>query len=182
MNNTDLLIQQTVLKYMKTQDINSIKVSLISKDLKISRSTFYQYYDSVFSVLQKIEDDFFIKLENIAVMFWHYPLNKRYLTEPHPINLKVLCFLKNHQELFSILFGPYGDFMFQIRVQNMIQCHLLPPRILEQLYPKHTELVASYKIGGHLRQISYWLNNLELATTEEMAIITYQDMFGDVLK
>ena len=182
MNNTQYLIQQKLLEFMKTKDIHEIKVKHLTDALHISRSTFYQYYDSAFGVLQDIEDVFFEKLQNIAALFWHYPLDKCYLTEPHPINLKVLRFLRDQQAIYSVLFGAHGDVVFQSRVQNMIQYHLLPPRMMTNLYPKHTELVSAYKVGGHLRQISFWLENLSLATPEEMALITYKDMFGDVLK
>lgn len=179
MNNTKLLIQDKLLEFMKTQDIHTIKVKHLADSLGISRSTFYLYYDSVFSVLQDLEDDFFEQLQNIAALFWHYPLDKRYLNEPHPINLKVFNLLKKHQERFTILFGPHGDPVFQTRVNSMIQHHLCPMRIMKTLYPNHTELIVSYKIGGHLRQINCWLKNPHLATEKEMAIITYRDMFGD---
>ena len=94
MKNAKKLIRKQVLEALKTTDIHNVQVKAITDAIGISRSTFYIYYDSAYSVLQDIEDEFFNGLQAANASFWYYPLKKEYMTEPHPILLNVLRYLK----------------------------------------------------------------------------------------
>ncbi len=179
MRNAKTQIQNIVIKQLKTQDINTIKVKMIVDALKISRSTFYLYYDSVFAVLQDIEDSYFDNLKNIADMFWSYPPNKSYLTQPHPIIHQVLTYLYNHQDISMVLWGPHGDEMFKLRCKKMIMQSFYPPHIYA---PSHTEeeyFIVTFMVGGHLEMINRWLNEGCIYPLEDMVLLTYRLMFGN---
>lgn len=52
-------IRDTFWDLLSTKDINQIHVKEITEILGINRSTFYLYYDSIYDILQEIEDNFF---------------------------------------------------------------------------------------------------------------------------
>ena len=51
-------IQETLLNALQTKNINQVTVSQLCAEAKCARSTFYLYYDSVYAVLQEIEDEY----------------------------------------------------------------------------------------------------------------------------
>lgn len=181
MNNIKSRIQSQLLEMLKTQSLYTIKVRALVDSLHIGRSTFYLYYDSVYSVLQDIEDSFFRDLDAITSPFWQYPLEQKYLSEPHPVLLKALEFLDAHRELSLVLWGPYGDLMYQARCKKMLQKNIFPEHIAKALYPENTWLIVSYKVGGHLEALRYWRSKETDISINEMTVKSYQMLFGDVL-
>ncbi|HHT55978.1 MAG: TetR/AcrR family transcriptional regulator [Thermoanaerobacteraceae bacterium] len=179
MNSTKKQIQNKVLELMKTQTIDSIKVKTIVDSLKISRSTFYLYYDSVFSVLQDIEDTFFDELQDIAILFWSFPPNKCYFTQPHPVIHKALTHLYNHQEISSVLWGPYGDKVFQLRCKKMIMQSFYPSHIFAPSCSEEEYFIISFMVGGHLEMINRWLSEGCIYPIEDLVLLTYRLMFGN---
>ena len=97
MKNAKQRIRKQVLEALKTTDIHSIQVKAITDAIGISRSTFYIYYDSAYSVLQDIEDEFFDGLEKVNAPFWRYPLKEEYMTQPHPVLLDVMRYLRENR-------------------------------------------------------------------------------------
>lgn len=178
---TKLQIQDRLLEMMATQDIHNIKVKALTDSLSISRSTFYLYYDSVYDVLQELEDEFFEQLQTAALKFWQYPLSARYLKEAHPAFLKLFQIIKENRKLSIILWGPHGDPTFQTKCKIMIQKNLLPPAIAKSLYPDNTDLILMYKVGGHLEMINYWWGHIDEISVEQMAIINYRMLYMDVV-
>ena len=180
MKNAKKKIQRQVLEALKTTDIHSIQVKAITDACGISRSTFYIYYDSAYSVLQDIEDEYFNGLQEANAHFWYYPLKKEYLREPHPILLKVLRYLQEHRDISNTLRGPYGEVMFQLRCRRTLQQSLCPEPLMKAYYPEVTELHISYIMGGHVEVLQTWLADDCPIPAEEIAVKLYRLMFGDL--
>ncbi len=180
MKNAKMRIQKQLIELMKSQSIHTIKVNNLTNSLGIGRSTFYLYYNSIFSVLQDIEDEFFDELQTIATTFWSYPPNSHYLNEPHPIILKVMIFLKSKKDIGKVLWGPYGDHTFRIRCRKMIK---------NAFYPKHifppsennsnTIYEAAFVIGGHLELVNCWMDNDCSLPPEELTLLIYKLMYSN---
>lgn len=180
MKNARQRIRRQVLESLKTTDIHNIQVKAITDAIGISRSTFYIYYDSVYSVLQEIEDEYFKGLQAANSTFWYYPLKQEYMSQPHPILLNVLEFIKEHREVSSTLRGPYGEVMFQLRCRKVLQQSLCPDALMKVYYPEDTDLHISYIMGGHIEVLHSWLNCENPAPAEEIAVKLYRMMFGDL--
>ncbi len=180
MKNAKKLIQKQILEVLKTTDIHSVQVKAITDAIGISRSTFYIYYDSAYSVLQDIEDEYLKGLEAVNAPFWHYPLKKEYMTQPHPVLLDILRYLKDHRDVSNTLRGPHGEMMFQIRCRKSLQQSLCPEPLMKVYYPEDTDLHVSYLIGGHLEVIHNWLSNDCTIPVEQFAVKLYQLMFSDL--
>ena len=180
MKNAKKRIRQQVLESLKTTDIHNIQVKAITDAIGISRSTFYIYYDSVYSVLQEIEDEYFKGLQAANATFWYYPLKQEYMSEPHPILLNVLEFIKENKEVSSTLRGPYGEVMFQLRCRKVLQQSLCPEALMKVYYPEDTDLHISYIMGGHIEVLHSWLNSEKPLPAEDIAVKLYRMMFGDL--
>lgn len=180
MKNAKPLIRKQVLKALNTTDIHSIQVKSITDAIGISRSTFYIYYDSVYSVLQDIEDEFFTGLENTNARFWQYPLREEYMTEPHPILLNVLKYLKEHKDVSNTLRGPFGETMFQVRCRRCLQQSLCPEPLMKVYYPEDTDLHVAYLMGGHLEILQSWMTADCPIPEEELTVKLYRLMFAEL--
>lgn len=180
MKNAKKLIQQQVLEALKTTDIHNVQVKAITDAIGISRSTFYIYYDSAYSVLQDIEDEFFKGLQAVNATFWYYPLKEDYLSTPHPVLRDILTYLKNNRDVSNTLRGPYGEVMFQIRCRKCLQQSLCPEPLMRVYYPEDTDLHVSYLMGGHLEVIQNWMSNNCPIPVDEFAVKLYQLMFSDL--
>ena len=180
MKNAKKLIQKQVLEMLKTTDIHSIQVKALADAIGISRSTFYIYYDSAYSVLQDIEDEYFSGLQAANATFWYYPLKKEYMSEPHPILLNVLKFLEKHRDVSNTLRGPHGEVMFQLRCRKVLQQSLCPEPLMKVYYPEDTDLRISYIMGGHIEVLQTWLSDNCPIPAEEIAVKLYRLMFSDL--
>lgn len=179
MKNAKIQIQKQLIEKMKTECIHTIKVKHLVDSLCISRSTFYLYYDSVFSVLQDIEDLFFYELQAIANTFWSYPPNIHYLTEPHPVILKAMTYLNNQKEVAKVLWGPYGDQTYRIRCRKMIQHAFFPKHIFATSEKPDTIYNISFMVGGHLELINCWIDNDCSFNIKDLTLLIYKLMYGD---
>lgn len=180
MKNAKKLIQKQVLEALKTTDIHNVQVKAITDAIGISRSTFYIYYDSAYAVLQDIEDEYFKGLQETNAPFWRYPLKQEYMTEPHPILLNILNYLKEHRDISNTLRGPYGEVMFQLRCRKSLQQSLCPEALMKAYYPEDTQLHISYLIGGHLEVLQSWLSDDCPIPAEELAVKLYRLMFSNL--
>lgn len=176
MKDTRKAIQNELLKQMKSKNVYAIKVTQITQALHISRSTFYLYYDSIFSVLQEIEDDFFNNLRTITSQYFTYPPNAHYLNEPHPIMLKIFTYLKENKDTAKVLLGPYGDARFQLRCHDTIANGFFPP----QIYPSSTkeeEYDRVYMVYGHLGLVNHWINHDCDYDVKEFTLLCFRQIY-----
>ena len=109
---TALRIREQVLELMKVKDIGQIKVTEVTTALSISRNTFYSYYESVYDVLQEIEDEHITEIHKINTAYKDRPLDNRYFFEPHPEMVAVLKFMDSRKYMSRIIWGPHGDPVF----------------------------------------------------------------------
>ncbi len=180
MKNAKAQIRQQVLETLKSTHIHNIQVKAVTDALGISRSTFYLYYDSVYAVLQDIEDTFFEGLEAANAPFWRYPLTQEYMTAPHPVLLDVMRYLRSHRNVSNTLRGPFGEPMFLVRAKRCLMQSLCPPPLMQVYYPEDTELHVSYLIGGHLEVIHEWMAADCPIPDEEFVVKLYRLMFGNL--
>lgn len=181
MKNTKELIKNQLITMMKSKSINEIKVKDLTEAIKIGRSTFYLYFDSVFSVLQEIEDEYFDNLQKIHFKFWDYKLDPKYCEIPHPLFLASLSFMMENRDVSNVLWGPYGDPVFQSGCKRMIKEVFFPKTRVKELFPIDTEMHVNFIIGGHVEIINLWLKNDHGITPQRLACKMYYTMFTEVL-
>lgn len=177
---SQIAIRQCVLDYLKKKSINEIKVTEVVDSLGISRGTFYLYYDSVYSVLQEIEDEFFEGLLEQVQGAEQFPFSHRFFNEPHPYVVKVANYLKENKDFILTMYGPYGDQLFQIKINKLINTYFIEKAIDEgYLVDDFNEpYVKGFLIGGHVQMILDWLKQSDQIPPEKMAVQCFRMMFG----
>lgn len=109
MTKTEQQICETLISLMEEKPFSKIKVTELTENANLSRSTFYSYYDSIFDVLQAIEDDFL-----------------SHIVDEKSVNLKHdasvveenFSYIRDHLQVFQMLTGANGDPSFVARLGN----------------------------------------------------------------
>ena len=165
-------IKKELISMLESYPIHQIKVKELTRRVGISRTTFYQYYDSVYSVLQEISDEF---VEHLIVNIRdeNYPVDDKYLKEPHPRILKGLEYLKENARTYLVLLSANGDPMFQRKARNNIADIVISKLMPEDVKIESKQLLTAFIQGGHDNMICYWLSHDTGIDTSQMAIINY---------
>lgn len=114
--NPEQYICDKLLEMMEETPFSKITVKALCSYAKISRTSFYNYFDSIYSVIQKIEDDFFEGL--VAEDVW----TRGNLTNPsnkeiaEAILLSTAKYLYANLHLINTLTGVNGEPSFTARL------------------------------------------------------------------
>jgi AcrR family transcriptional regulator len=173
-------IKESLLEIMKTKDITHVKVTELSDMMGISRGTFYLYYDSVYSVLQEIEDAYFALNARVFTKYLSYPCDDKYFNYPHPAALAAVQMIREHENLHKSLLGPCGDRLFQHRCDKIVEEFIINRAISEGylvIEDKYRGVVAASILGSQRALFLYIATENLKATDEELAVILYRQLF-----
>lgn len=106
---TSKLLKEKMLELMQTKSCLQIKVTELTRYANVSRGTFYLHYDSIYDVIQKIEEDY-IEAEKQAI--FSDPLLK---DKDMDYYRRLISFIRDNNYVFRTLSGPNGDPSFQSR-------------------------------------------------------------------
>jgi len=105
---TELKIRDCVIQQMKTKPFYKIKAKSVADQIGIGRSTFYAYYDSIFDVVQQIEDNL---IPNNELDPKRASFDTPYSELSQGVQNFINVFVEN-AEVISVLSGPNGDARF----------------------------------------------------------------------
>lgn len=161
---TELRIRRQTIEFLKIKPLESIKVTEIVSALGLHRSTFYQYYDSVYDVIQQIEDDIIGGFEQS-------------LTSLEPdAHLSAYSILKREREAIMVLLGDYGENYYKIRTlktmqnrhKNLIQSQCQN----NQKEYQAIQLVNEFLSNGKLFMALQWIQQEDFLDVHEMSLLT----------
>ncbi len=161
-------IRSGLLAMMAERPIYKIKIKELCAFTGIGRSTFYVYYDSIYAVLQEIEDDFFEALSNVKRLS---PDHFKTDADIKNTGVRLMSFFKDNLDLINILTGPYGDLRFRNTLMNEIE---------KQLYRTFPDLAkdehlfkeaCSYIANGEIAMFSRWAANPSGYSAEQLSEI-----------
>lgn len=177
----DEYIQERFLDLVEKKPFYHIKVSELVKYAEIGRSTFYTYFDSIYAVAQKAEDDFldgFLPHKDaIAIM-----------TKADAGALKrVEDFLSKNARVLNIMGGPNGDASFNIRLERYIDglCDSVWKTTAVSYTSQQRDFVRAYISAGTLSTLRFWCRKAEAGHTSdlegmvEMVLISISKMLQD---
>jgi Transcriptional regulator len=187
-NKIEQLICNTLVDMMENKPYYSIKVTDIVQQAGISRSSFYVYFDSIYEVLQKIEDNFLNSLpdekETTKVALSRASRNDSKLGKRE---LNTYQYIMDNMRIYRILSGPNGEPSFHIRMRNRIS-RVTSSVISEELHcisDVNKQIIATFFAGGKMAVSDWWAYHANNISVEEMAEITvdlYTKLFNFVLK
>jgi len=142
---TKKVIKDTFLDLLRTNSINKISVSEITRIADIGRGTFYCHYLDVYDLQEQIEDEMCLELSNI--------FNKTYSTslDVSELFLAITDYIFGHGEQFSLLAVQEANnskLMQKIRqlFVNKIG-NLVPEKMLSDYHKVRILFVVSGVIG-----------------------------------
>lgn len=134
--------------YEKTP-IEKITVKEIVSLAQCNRSTFYQYFDSVYEVLQSIEDGVFLSMEQ---MFKEVP--------EHPSYEEIITYqidnFETEGKYLSVLVSESGNPVFAKRIRDLFS-EKIRHEIPSDLTPEQAAFIAEYTSGGFSAIMTKWL-------------------------
>ena len=164
MVNTEKRICDALLEMMEERPFYQIKVAQLCDRHSISRSTFYNYFDSIFSVLQKIEDDILEEL---------FELNVAKSLNDKAILLDAFSTMRNCIRTFQILIGPNGDpsFVAKLVNRNKRSLDMLANESKSQATTLELQIVHEFTHAGKLRVFEWWAEHENEVSVSDMAEI-----------
>lgn len=111
--NTEEYICKKLLEFMNESPFVKMKVTEFVRFANISRTSFYNYFDSLDDVIQKLEDDLINGLDDVnSVDMLEIKTGKS------PKLIKALEFISENLNTYRLLAGANGDPYFQIKLAN----------------------------------------------------------------
>lgn len=154
---TRIAIRTQVIELIKEKPIGEINVTEITTALGIHRTTFYNYYESVYDVVEEIESEFFAG--------YTPGIRASDLTEH-------LKFLQENKEPYLVLIDYlHHEPMFRLRVLKAIKTTTLNELDQTGIQANSSTIDAyySYDYGGAASLILWWLKNGQDIPAEDFA-------------
>ena len=171
-------IKSNFLLSYESYGIDKININELCKQAMVAKSTFYQYFDDKYAVLEEIEKELLEGL--ISIVFEpEEELNISHLLNgtPAPIALNVIHFLDEHKREFRAILGQNGDPAFVKKWHKYIM------RSYEELFrdkkkaAKQGKLTASLFASSLLELYRFYLSDSPKMSAKECAILA-----GNILK
>ena len=164
---TDKLICDTLLDMMEDEPWHQIKITDLARAAKISRSTFYVYFDSIFDVLQQIEDEFYEGLAaetEVGEGYWDCDY----------VSVESLRYIQKNLRLIRIMNGPNGDATFWARGYNRARrvTGLLMEKNASTATPLELEAFQRYYYYGKNAFLNYWAEHEDEYSIAEIAEVS----------
>ena len=160
---TEKYICDKFLEMMDNKSCFAIKVTELIKYAKISRSTFYVYFDSVNDLVQRLEDEFIAGLPDEKT------LSSSRSQEDNTILTSIVNHMKKNMNLLRALCGPYGDPGFHIKMKNRLAKYFLRYYGNNNTRLSNVEktLILEYISGGRWQMYIWWIDNEDKVSIEE---------------
>jgi len=168
---TENLICSNLIEMMKTAPFYHIKVSHLVERAGIARSTFYFYFDSIYAVVQKIEDEFIDGMPEAITA----GISRSSKFEAESLSKEVYAgvnYIKQNIEVFGALSGKNGDPGFQARLINR-SWKLVKARFAVSNDSTDIEkrLVIEYLLAGQWNLFKFWAYHGKTISVEEVCLL-----------
>ncbi|MFS1026837.1 TetR/AcrR family transcriptional regulator [Enterococcus casseliflavus] len=156
---------------LRTQDISDISVRTLIKESNLSRSTFYTYYSDKFELLEELENSVIHQLEVINYHLPHFPLQSFSDTEIAPFYYETYLFIKENEDIFKALLGPYKTDTFIYKWKKHIR-HYFTQVMIQNNINKTYHIFIAESIASTLISLAVlWLFELPETSPESLAKI-----------
>lgn len=163
-------IHKEFLRMMKEMPLEQIQVKRLCTRSGISRSTFYVNYESVYDVLQDIEDTLIAEL--LGAKQERGRSNQMDIRED--IHQTLLHSMKN-LDVLQALMGRYGDGSFKARWARTITRTIRNSGLLESGDSEEWErCITTFLVGGTQQMITNWILHPEGISMDTVENVIYR--------
>lgn len=162
-------LRAALTSLMLEKDISAITVHEITELADVNRGTFYSHYKDVNDLLYQLEENLFIKLDEVSL---------KHSTEDTPENtyqfiLEILSLVGSNADLCKALLCFNGDLNFQRRLSQALKDQFFH-RYLALTYPteeSRLEYYCTFIVSGMLSITGDWLRGDTRDSPEALARI-----------
>lgn len=153
-------ICDTLIDMMEAKSFFDISVSDLVKAAKVSRSSFYLYFNSIYDVLQKIEDEFTEGLMSVQEVADHVSRERHRQFDQSVINRAE--YIKKNKKILKVLTSENGDPSFLAKLTNRNK-KIVKVHLKEKVKYSNAELkiLSEYMAAGQLQAFKWWVNHEE---------------------
>ena len=164
-SDTEKLICTTFLELMASKSCVQIKVTELVKQANIGRSSFYIYFDSIYDVISKLEDDFLEGLPNESL----WKINPVSSNDKNV--LSTVSYMKENMCLFRALCGENGPRSFQVRTTTRFAKFFenIQQSADTTLSASEVRLLCESVAGGLWNMCKWWAFHEADVSEEQMA-------------
>ncbi len=148
--------------------IEKITVREITTKAGYNRSTFYEYFNDVYDVLEQIEESLLPNIEDMP------PLLPTMGNESVPIDSFIKLY-SSSSKYYTVLLGDNGDPAFAGKIKNGIKA-----KLLEQLETSESNMeidyTLEYMLSAMIGILTYWFKNNENISKEDLVKLMYELM------
>lgn len=179
---TRMAIRQAVIAEMQVSDIPDISITRLCARAKVSRSTFYRYYDSVDDVVKQTEDELIDSLRRAS----RFDSTTMACGDFGVLNasagdLARAEILYEARDFIVAVTGIHGDPSFATKAANLIFENVR--QVMGPYIDKapNSDFVYEFFKAGLFSMVSHWLNRRPDLTPDEMHDVI-KDFYANMRK
>ena len=173
------VLQDTVIKLLQTQPLQSISVKEVCQRAGINRSTFYSYYDNIQDLVADIENETLTWLDHTIATAFKTTLR----ADLEPVITSICQYAADNKDRVRILLSLKTDPQFQRRLISIIldysNWRAQTPAGAAQA--NSADLRLLFCITGGLGLVQSWVDDGFSATPEAIAHVIYTQSLPPVL-
>ena len=156
-------IQQAFLFLLEETPFEKVTIDQISQNARVTRSTFYRYYEDKYQLLAEIEDDVISTL-----------IHSTFIKNSNPTDTEELVrrILREYQQQFPklhILLGPTSNPGFEQKLEqqmNHFYYQSTPPKNIEE------KIIQLSLTAMWLRSLKFWVLNSDTVSFQTIEKVT----------
>ena len=152
------IICDSLIEMMEKESFFNIKVTDLVKQAGISRSVFYNYFSSIYDVVQKMEDEFFdgiLKVDSAALS-----VTQKIIKEFDPIIIQRVEFVKKSKKTLKVLISENGDPSFAVKLSNR-SYQIIKEYSKGKYSDNELKMLSEYMAAGQTQAFKWWLKHEE---------------------
>ncbi|MDC7219464.1 MAG: TetR/AcrR family transcriptional regulator [Spirochaetales bacterium] len=163
---TKRAIMEALKQLMKEKAVEQVSVSEITRLALISRSTFYAHYESVFSVLDELEED----LMNQMVELMEKTEISTLSDDPFPFSKQMSKLIYENIDIYQYIINSPRPNNLENKIREMSKANFLDS-VAEKMNVSHEEatLMGEFTAAGTEAVYKYWFNSDRTMSLDEVS-------------
>lgn len=157
--------------------ITKITISAITKRAGVHRSTFYEYFNDIYDLLEQFENDLLEILRNdflVIVRKRLSQLEKSSSSDDLTVFINsTLSFFSEYGDVLYHLSGPSGDPAFRKKLYQLFKINFMDMHSIPEDSP-YAEFLSSFIFAIILNNLDYWFEHKDSITMQEVITLSYK--------
>lgn len=162
---TKKALRESLFELLEQKSINQITVTELTNNADVNRSTFYLYYNDVFDMMEKIQDDIYnVLMERVVNCTLKFSDPEDFLE----YCVKFLDFCKENYSICHFVVRNYCNNQLADRIKNAVR-EVVPDsaKHFDSRDPRY--YLTTFALSGIINVIIEWMNDGMKIPSEDMA-------------